>query len=178
MTVWIALDAADAANGCVEVIPGSHRLGLLTAQGSTLGTDESRRVCPSDSVMPLEVEPGHGVLMHNWLVHRSGVNRTGLPRRAFTACLMDGRTRNTLTGRPFPMLFGDAPDVAPYLRQVETDAAALRHSTEESEQYALSLQDENRRLHGSMAAATTYARSLEQEIEALRRQLGGAKADI
>ncbi len=172
MTVWIALDAANAANGCVEVIPGSHRLGLLTAQGSTLDPEESRRVCPSDSVTPLEVEPGHGVLMHNWLVHRSGVNRTGSPRRAFTACLMDGRTRNTLTGRPFPMLFGDAPDVAPYLRQVETDAAALRHSTEESEQYALSLQDENRTLHGSMAAATTYARSLEQEIEALRRQLG------
>ena len=130
------------------------------------------------TVTPLEVEPGHGVLMHNWLVHRSGVNRTGSPRRAFTACLMDGRTRNTLTGRPFPMLFGDAPDVAPYLRQVETDAAALRHSTKESERYALSLQNENRTLHGSMAEATAYARSLEQEIESLRCRLGPSEADI
>ena len=177
MTVWIALDAANAANGCVEVIPGSHRLGMLTAQGSTLDPDESRRVCPSDLVTPLEAEPGHGVLMHNWLVHRSGVNRTGLPRRAFTACLMDGRTRNTLTGQLFPMLFGDAPALTPYLCNVETEAAALRHSTKESERYALSLQDENRTLHRSMAAATTYARSLEHEIETLRRQLRGAKAD-
>ena len=177
MTVWIALDGADAANGCLEVIPGSHRLGLLTARGSTLGPAESRKFCPSDSVMPLEVEPGHGVLMHNWLVHRSGVNRTGLPRRAFTACLMDGRTRSTLTGQLFPMLFGDAPALTPYLRQVETDAAALRHSTKESERYALSLHNENRTLHGSIAEATTYARSLEKEIESLQRRLGPAKAD-
>ncbi|HTL53580.1 MAG TPA: phytanoyl-CoA dioxygenase family protein, partial [Planctomycetota bacterium] len=29
LTVWTALDPATVANGCVQVIPGSHRLGLL-----------------------------------------------------------------------------------------------------------------------------------------------------
>ena len=33
------------------------------------------------------------VLLHNWLLHRSDVNRTPIPRRAFSVCYMDGRTR-------------------------------------------------------------------------------------
>ena len=50
--------------------------------------------------MPLEVEAGHAVLLHNWLIHRSGVNPTPAPRRAFTVCYMDGRTLNA--GTPLP----------------------------------------------------------------------------
>ena len=40
--------------------------------------------------------------MHNWLVHRSDINHTGSPRRALTACYMDGPRRSTLTATTSP----------------------------------------------------------------------------
>ena len=32
VTVWTALDPATKANGCVQVIPGSHNFGLLNRE--------------------------------------------------------------------------------------------------------------------------------------------------
>ena len=37
----------DAANGCVEVIPGTHRLGLLSLYGSTVARRGRERHCPA-----------------------------------------------------------------------------------------------------------------------------------
>ncbi len=36
---------------------------------------------------------GEALLIHNHLWHRSGVNGTALPRRAFTVCYMAAETR-------------------------------------------------------------------------------------
>ncbi len=58
ITIWMALDDATVANGCVEVIPGSHRLGLLTQQGSTLSEQGARRHCPEDQVQRWRCRPG------------------------------------------------------------------------------------------------------------------------
>jgi hypothetical protein len=107
VTIWIALDRATHANGCMEVVPGTHRLGLLSTYGSTVAADDVARHCPADRVRPLEVESGHAVLLHNWLIHRSGINPSPVPRRAVTICYLDGRTVSTLTGNRFPMIFGE-----------------------------------------------------------------------
>lgn len=148
LTVWVALDPATLANGCMEFVPGSHRQGLLSREGSTLAATAAARHCPPDRVLPIEVEAGHAVAFHNWLIHRSGVNPSARPRRAFTACFMDGRTLSVLTGNPFPLLAGsEAPRIHPYVQQARTDSALLRASLEE---------------------ATAYARSLEQEVERQR----------
>ncbi|HTZ43443.1 MAG TPA: phytanoyl-CoA dioxygenase family protein [Jatrophihabitans sp.] len=171
ITIWIALDDATAANGCVEVIPGSHRLGLLTDQGSTLSDADAARHCPAEQVHPLEVPAGHAVLLHNWLIHRSGVNPTDQPRRAFTACYLDSRTRNTLTGEHFPLIFGTSCGTAhPYLDQVRADLAGRSETARAAEEYALSLRADNDRLQESLRSATEYARSLETELAAARAQ--------
>lgn len=127
VTVWVALDSATRANGCLEVIPGTHRLGLLSLYGSTVAEEHVRVHCPPERVLPLEVEAGHAVLLHNWLIHRSGVNPTSVPRRAFTVCYMDGRTQSTLTGNFFPLIAGSIPiEPYPYLHQLRSDCAMLR----------------------------------------------------
>jgi ectoine hydroxylase-related dioxygenase (phytanoyl-CoA dioxygenase family) len=134
VTIWVALDPATRENGCVEVVPGTHRLGLLSTHGSTISDEDARRHCPPERVLPLEVKSGHGVLLHNWLIHRSGINPSPVPRRAFTACYLDGRTVGTLTGNRFPMVFGaEGPHLdLPYLTQLRADLAAaegsLRHA--------------------------------------------------
>ncbi|MFY9826733.1 MAG: phytanoyl-CoA dioxygenase family protein [Thermoanaerobaculia bacterium] len=126
VTVWVALDSATQANGCLEVIPGSHRLGLLSTFGSTVRPEDVERHCPAERVHPLEVAEGHAVLLHNWLIHRSGVNPTSIPRRAFTVCYMDGRTQSILTGNHFPVVAGSVPtEPYPYVRQLRDDNAHL-----------------------------------------------------
>ena len=112
VTVWTALDAATVQNGCVQVIPGSHKLGLLSDEGHTITPEQEEEYCPEERIVDLELEPGEVVLMHNWLLHRSGVNASPAPRRGFSVCYMDGRTRSTRDGRVFSRIFGkDAPAV-------------------------------------------------------------------
>jgi ectoine hydroxylase-related dioxygenase (phytanoyl-CoA dioxygenase family) len=106
ITLWLALDDATRENGCVEVVPGSHRLGLLSARGHTITEEQAARYCSSVSVQ-LELLAGECVLLHNFLLHRSGRNHTSRPRRAFSVCLMDAGTR--LKQSPsvaFPKIFG------------------------------------------------------------------------
>jgi hypothetical protein len=94
VTVWTALDPATKANGCVEAIPGSHRLGLINpAHNSGFLTDEQAGTyCRPEDTVYLELGAGEVVLLHNWLMHSSDVNRTPEPRRGFSVCYMDART--------------------------------------------------------------------------------------
>lgn len=169
VTIWVAIDDATIESGCMDVVPGSHRHGILSMFGSTVCEEDVARHCTADRIAPLEVPAGHAVLLHNWVIHRSGLNHTGRPRRAFTMVCMDGRTRSTLTGQPFPMIWGDPPEGEhPYAEQLRLERDALAARFREAERYALSLRDENAALHASRAEAETYARSLEAELEKQR----------
>jgi phytanoyl-CoA hydroxylase len=111
-TLWTALDPATIANGCVQIIPGSHKLGLLSKRGHTLSPEHVEQYCPESKIEYLELKPGEAVLLHNWLVHRSDVNKTDIPRRAFSVCYVDARTRGTKNGEAFPVVFGENALVA------------------------------------------------------------------
>ncbi len=106
VTVWTALDPATVANGCVKVIPGTHKLGLLSEFGHTLSEEHLAKHCPEDRVLHVELAPGEAALLHNWLVHGSDVNSTDAPRRGFSVCYMDARTTQAEDGRRFPVIFG------------------------------------------------------------------------
>ena len=105
-TVWTALDDATVANGCVQVIPGSHRLGLLSERGHTLTPEQEAEYCREADSVYLEARAGEAFLLHNYLLHRSGVNRTERPRRSFSVVYMDAATRRVSDGSPFPQVFG------------------------------------------------------------------------
>lgn len=169
VTIWVALDPATRSNGCMECIPGSHRLGLLSLIGSTVADEHVAVHCPPDRIHPLEVPSGHAILIHNWLIHRSGVNTSPIPRRAFTMCCMDARTRNVLTGNQFPVIYGHLSDEPHhYVRQLQVEHGASRQTAAEAERYALSLSDEVHALRKTVDEATRYARSLEAEAVHLR----------
>jgi hypothetical protein len=97
ITVWTALDPATIANGCVQVIPGSHKLGLVNpSHGSGfLSEEQAATICRPDKVVHLELKPGEVVLLHNWLLHASDINKTDISRRAFSVCYMDARTKSS-----------------------------------------------------------------------------------
>ena len=94
ITVWTALDPATRANGCVEIIPGSHKLGLLNPEHGSgfLSADSIEKHAPNEQIEYVELAAGEAVLLHNWLLHRSDKNSTEISRRAFSVCYMDAET--------------------------------------------------------------------------------------
>ncbi len=108
ITMWTALDPATRANGCVEIIPGSHKQGLLNASHASgfLTEELAEKHCPKDQIVYLELAPGEVALLHNWLLHSSDVNQTEISRRAFSVCYMDGNTV-AKNGESFSRLFGN-----------------------------------------------------------------------
>lgn len=108
ITLWSALDPATAENGCVEVIPGSHRKLLNPDHPSGFLTEAQAAGLDPNTAVRLELEPGEVVLLHNWLLHASDRNRSAQSRRAFSVCYMDASTRYT-NGEPtdFPVIFGE-----------------------------------------------------------------------
>jgi hypothetical protein len=117
-TLWTALDPATRANGCVQVIPGSHRLGLLSKRGHTISPDHEREHCSADRIVHLELAAGESVLLHNWTLHRSDINNTDQSRRAFSVCYMDARTRLRRTNAGFPIIFAAGAAALPVLSVV------------------------------------------------------------
>lgn len=151
VTLWLALDDATPENGCMEAVVGSHRLGLLTANGSTVSDDHAAVHCPPERRVHLAARRGEMYLLHNWCIHRSGVNTSNQPRRGFTTCLMDARTLSTSTGNPFPMLLGAAPTVPHhYVAHLQAENAFLRDTAARSEEYALSLAAELEKVRAAL----------------------------
>ena len=111
-TVWTALDAATVASGCMQIVPGSNKLGILNERHFTSEEDLARHARDED-VIELEAEAGEAILLHNFLLHRSGINTTAAARRAFSTTYMAASTRSLQTGDTFPIIFGkDALDPA------------------------------------------------------------------
>lgn len=97
--VWTALDDAPERAGCVEAVPGSHKGGLATPLGGLIPAPILEEAGAAQRAVPLPAKAGEAMLIHNYLWHRSGVNRTGQPRRAVTVCYMSAETRCTRTKR-------------------------------------------------------------------------------
>jgi ectoine hydroxylase-related dioxygenase (phytanoyl-CoA dioxygenase family) len=78
---WIALDDATVENGCLWVIPGSHKQGIIWPQRQ----HEDRRFdCTGEAIyfpytddeaIPVEVPAGAIVFFNGYLLHRSLPNR-------------------------------------------------------------------------------------------------------
>jgi len=54
-------------------------LGVLNAQHFVTEADQAKYT-QDNAVIDLEVAAGEAVLLHNFLLHRSGVNKTSAPR--------------------------------------------------------------------------------------------------
>ncbi|MCC6580410.1 MAG: phytanoyl-CoA dioxygenase family protein [Phycisphaeraceae bacterium] len=107
VTIWLAIDPATIANGCVNVIPGSHKTLLNPSHPSGFLTQEQASSLDTDKLVPLELKAGEAVLLHNWTLHNSTVNRSPIARRAFSVCYMDGRTKTQEGNQYWSQIFGD-----------------------------------------------------------------------
>ena len=119
MNFWIPLVDATAENGCVEVIPGSHRWGLLPHERirNYHGIPDDK--LPAGSIVTCPVPVGGALLLQHKTVHRSIPNRSDHVRWSLDLRYSDPALP---TGRPHTKGFiarsAAHPDsVAPSLRE-------------------------------------------------------------
>lgn len=80
-TANIAVDAATPANGCVEVVPGSHRMSVTLAEGGRIADSW----IAAHTWQPVELAPGDVLIFGSHLAHRSAANTTDQARAAVYA---------------------------------------------------------------------------------------------
>lgn len=102
--IWTALDDAPIDGGCLEVLPGSHKNGLARPLGGLVPPEQVAAARADERLVPLPVEAGEVLLVHNQVWHRSGRSRAGSRRLAFSVCLMSDATR-CLRKRNAPRVF-------------------------------------------------------------------------
>jgi ectoine hydroxylase-related dioxygenase (phytanoyl-CoA dioxygenase family) len=86
----IAVDRATRANGCVQVLRGSHRMGRINHGpiGDQTGADPERVQVALQRLerVYVEMDPGDALFFHCNTLHRSDQNRSDEPRWAFICC--------------------------------------------------------------------------------------------
>jgi len=103
-TAWIALTPSHQGNGCMRVIPGSHKLGsmehenvaddphMLNRRGERIKTDVDESVA-----VDVVLKPGEISLHESTLVHGSTPNASDEPRIGFIVRFVTSRMRNPNT---------------------------------------------------------------------------------
>lgn len=75
LTVWFPLRQAGIEHGCLQVIPGSHRRGLLAhCPGGPGGLEVPERVAPRDRAVPIPMQAGDVLFINKMTLHSSLTN--------------------------------------------------------------------------------------------------------
>jgi phytanoyl-CoA hydroxylase len=77
MAAWMALDACDEENGCMQVVPGTQNLPVLcTERANTIDsfTDTTVPIPPGKKIAPVVMEPGDVFFFNGSLIHGSRPN--------------------------------------------------------------------------------------------------------
>lgn len=100
LTARIPLDHETEDNGCMWVVPGSHKMELLPGMGDGFwikdesGLDLGGKFDISNFPDPVscELQPGQIMFHHCMTIHGTGQNRTNKPRRSQNVHMMPGDT--------------------------------------------------------------------------------------
>jgi ectoine hydroxylase-related dioxygenase (phytanoyl-CoA dioxygenase family) len=141
VSAWVALDDATVENGCMWMVPGSHKWG--PHKGGTIGTNEAdfsptpdmSLVPPGTKIelVPCEVKKGEVMFHHCLTWHGSPYNRSERGRPAIAVHYMPGYTRyekepgrthlvehnievapgEVLKGRHFPTVWEEGKPLSP-----------------------------------------------------------------
>jgi len=91
---WLALEDATVENGCLQALPGGHKIPLkqrfkLSENGGTEFEILDDAPWPAQPLELLEVPAGTLIILHGQLPHYSAANTSNRSRQAFTLHLVD-----------------------------------------------------------------------------------------
>ena len=118
VTAWLAVDDSSAENGCMRVIPGSHRGARLThhrhEKAAVLGTEIDPAELDESSAVDVELPAGGISLHHPWLVHGSNPNHSARRRCGLTIRYIPTTTRITKDWQTFLLRGEPRPGINTY----------------------------------------------------------------
>ena len=96
-TVWLALDDADLANGCMQVIPCTHEgypemEKVSTGKNDLLGLTVEVTPKMEEAAVPLEMKAGSLSIHDSYVLHGSDPNTSERRRAAYTMRYANART--------------------------------------------------------------------------------------
>lgn len=98
ISIWVALDRATLANGCLWYMPGTHKTARIDNSGIGANIASLFKIYPewaTMSAVPAPCPAGSAVFHNGLTAHGAGANMTRFPRRAMTCAYMpDGSTFN------------------------------------------------------------------------------------
>ena len=109
VTLWLAVDHSTPENGCVRLIPGSHRWDSAAVREAkevenVLGVEIAVDVDESQAV-DMVLHPGDVEVHHPNIVHGSNANTSPNRRCGLTIRYIPTSTRITTEEQPFPSAF-------------------------------------------------------------------------
>ena len=101
LTCWIAVADATLENGCIWVIPSSHKQGVVEHVSTPIG-----RQCyfGADPGTAVPLKKGSLVAFSSMLFHRSGPNLSDTIRKGYVVQYSDAGARHGITKEPFNRL--------------------------------------------------------------------------
>ena len=98
-SAWIALSPSNAANGCMRVIPGSHRLGQLTHVNvpddlNLVRRGERVEAVDEAAAVDVVLQPGEMSLHESTIIHGSNANASAEPRIGFIVRFVTSEVTN------------------------------------------------------------------------------------
>ena len=88
VSCWVALDDATVENGCMTVIPGSHKWGPVAKEYQDTFLNSGKFAEP----VPVEVKAGECMFHHGLNWHRTGANNTPNRRRGLALHYIQSET--------------------------------------------------------------------------------------
>lgn len=93
ISIWIALDDATPENGCLRVIPGSHRRHVDHSGDASDGKGFGNRIRPEDidenEAVTVALSAGSALFFHDLTLHASHQNSSGSDRWAIISTYRD-----------------------------------------------------------------------------------------
>lgn len=111
---WTAIDDSDLENGCLYVIPGSHKQGVrehVNLDGSQQNEFKYALEAKDEDGIPVEVPAGSVIFFNNQILHKSTDNHSERFRRSNVAhyiCAHSDRVENVKNKRAVMWVRGDS----------------------------------------------------------------------
>jgi ectoine hydroxylase-related dioxygenase (phytanoyl-CoA dioxygenase family) len=120
ITCWTAISRTFIDNGCIWVIPGSHKRGLIEHRRDEATRETVPVVQSEEGAIPVEMRPGQVAIFSSLMLHKSGPNVSNEVRRGYVPQYHVPNVRSKRTGKPW----GDLYPVLRNGQRVDAEVAA------------------------------------------------------
>ena len=115
----LALNEATKKNGCLKVVEGSHKFGIIGDGNNLFDKKLKQKFLKKNKIKYLELKPGEAIIFSNYTLHGSNKNNTKQNRLGFTACFMDAKIKHKITGKSYPKIYGKNALTISYIKKLK-----------------------------------------------------------